>query len=613
MATATLNIGFESQHADVNGNGGSSTLKAPELEKQLSDLTSSLSAFKTALTDFKNVTKSQTTDSKQQQQRFVEEQRTARANLQKDKAAITASVQTNPDVINQRRIQAESSRLINLASSTRNQNASELLNIGKQQLTGGDARWGKELIDRVADSTSKGTAKALSDKNLWQAIGAVGSLSVISSANAGYRRAQTQIGLTSLNNPMANGYDYGGTVASLINLSEQKNASILGAGATLVGSAIGGAIGGIKGATIGGATGEGLSAPIISYELGKTAIKSKALGDYVNNRMQIEALRGTNAPAYNIQQSAMKGRQLTDIEVPFITTIAKGIGVYNNNFKAVQKLTNSIVNFSQSAQLDIGTASQVSGAAGLLSRTKGFDFEKTKQLFNTYGTTDYAGGLSGAVNFAQAGFNPQKAVEMSLQYQSMNPGFQAAAGGFYGNSLGRAQGGLVARAFGGNPEALYDANNKGHGAAVSGALNIRNKYLQYIKSGDSANAILQANLYSLQTGGADITQAPLFDMQKRDLINKPVGTTGVQAATLKTIDQQRSQALNGTLDINKAANDLVQLGTGATNVSQSFGGLTNATNSLTAGLNMLTKLLLHNYSNMGINSNSTGSTQSKNH
>ncbi len=582
------------------GQGSDSTaeLRAPELERKISDLAQSLSGFKSALSEFKNATKNQSQDAKFQQQRFVEEQRTSRTSMQKDKAAITAGVQTDPRVIAQRQAQAESARYQNLASLQRNQNAGGLLELGRQQLSGGDAKWGRELINKVADSTARGTTKALTDKTFWHNVIGAGSMAAIAGVTSKYFQGQTGMGSGALANPMSNGYDYGAQVSSFNTLSAARNYGGLSLGLTALG-ALGGALGMAAGASAGSI--------VSSLGMSDATLQSQVQHDVVNNKMNIEALRATNAPASGVVNSAMNGRKLSDVQVPMIQTIAKGISVYNKNFEAVTKLTKSVLDFSQAAQLDIGTTSQVASGVGYLSRVKGFDFENTKSLFKAYGTTDYAGALSGAVGFAQAGFSPQKAQEMALQYQSMNPGMQSAASNVYSSASNRFASGLQFKALTGvDLQDYLDPSSKGHAKAYSVISGMANAARANPNS--AASMVTDTKLQAI--GGA--YSVPLSDFQLAGGSRNAVGMTATQTKMISSINQDRQLALNNGLDASAAGKQLSDLATGATAATVSTNSLTRHFQDLSNVLSNFTKIIT-GHSNTGMNSNGAGSSQSKNH
>jgi len=386
-------------------------------------------------------------------------------------------------------------------------------------------------------------------------------------------------------------------VASIENLSAKRDYGLLAGGLAIAGSFFG---------PVGTAAGAAAGALIGSYGIGQTELKSSIDQDIVNNKLRLEALSATNAPAYAAANAVQGKSPLSNVETPFVRTIAQSLGAYNHNTEAVTKLTRSILDFSKAAQLDEGTTSQIASSAGYLSRLPGFNFENTKSLFKAYGTTDYAGALNGAVTFAQAGFSPQKAQELAIQYQSTTPGAQNAAAGFYGNASNRFVNELQTQALAGfSLEAYNDPKNPGHKAAFERA----SQLADYARKNPHSSQAMINDVLLKNVGGA--YGVPLVDMLNESATDA-VTPTKTQQDLINATNRNRQAAAGGTLDAGAAGKELLGLATGASQASNSASELNKQFTNLANTISGVTQILGRGF-NSGFASNGAGSTQSKNH
>lgn len=595
MATSILQVNLSSGLSGQSQSTGE--LKAPELEKRLNDLATALSGFKSTLSEFKAATKEQILSSKQQHQQTIGSQRIAQADIAKQTTQTKLDIEkTKIDSIAAKT--AASERLTNLAKDRdieklklRQQIQDERFNFTRE-----NRAYREELSARIKEQRGRANAKFIG-AGLFD-IAAVGAKNYIN-ANVG-------IGKSTLENPMTNGYDYGGSVANIETLSAKKNYGLLETGLTVLGTLIGARFGGVKGAIGGGTVGATAAGVIGAYGIGQAELKSGIDRDIVNNRLRLEALSATNGPAYSAASSVQGKNPLSNVETPFVRTIAQSLSVYNHNTDAVTKLTRSILDFSKAAQLDEGTTAQIAGSTGYLSRLPGFNFENTKSLFKAYGTTDYAGALNNAVTFAQAGFSPQKAQELAMQYQSTIPSAQNAAANFYGSSTNRYVNELTTQAIAGfSLEAYSDPKNPGHKAAFARA----SQLADYARKNPHSSQAMINDVLLKNVGGA--YGVPLVDMLNESAAGT-VSPTKTQQDLINATNRNRQAAAGGTLDASAAGKELLGLATGASQASNSASELNKQFMNLANTLSGVTKIIGGGF-NTGFSSNSAGSTQSKNH
>lgn len=462
---------------DLNFNlTGQGENKNNELISSLNNLGNKLSSFESILSKFVTNTKSYTTASNILDKHVDARLASARASQQR---AIFNSTDRGASI---RERSLSNSSLNAQTRFMREQAISDLRAGSSVAFARGDTKEGTRLQKLWESAISRGTRDGLNKSALGK-IGGFGSLLYAAKLGANqlssYYNANAQIGIAAMTNPFTNNYDYGSPMSRIMQLSAQQHYSMASLGLTGAGAGIGALLGGPMGlgvgATIGGTIGQIFGAAGNS----KASLQADAISNYINQRMTNEALLNSNASASQLLTSTHgifrnkfsigKGDDKTELDptMPLAREIAKGVAVYNRNYKEMDTLTNLAI----AAQVPMSQLAKLGGAAGLLN-LNGSQISKMANLASNSGIsiTDL---MEKTLMFQQGGFSKDSAMNAAARSFQQVSGFQTMQQSFYGSSsLNRAQQAILARSWGIDVEALYDPSNPNHAQAMMRAANL---------------------------------------------------------------------------------------------------------------------------------------------
>jgi hypothetical protein len=579
MATSnTIHIDVQTSGAGVAA-GGLSNLDSNKLSSAVDALVKGMSSFDEAVKNFKTATEKQTSTQQPYGKQQHQEAMTERERLRLENKQVGSEGATN---VQQQRNFKGYQDAVTRANLEKQRHDNKI----DQEAAKFDI-WNQKR-DRMQEE------RVARRGNFWGAIGTVAGVALASTAQANYFTAQKDIGLALMQNPMQNGYNYGGTYEDITNINARQKFGAVTAGLTGAGGLIGLALTRSKsGALAGAAIGGGIGDVFGTYGLGRTEQQSHARSIALNNTMRMESLRGTDIPAYTIASGAMNTHKMTDIEVPFIQAVSKAVGVYNNNSTEMAKLTKHIVNLSQAAQWDVGTTTQVASALGYMSKQSGFNYDNITRTFAGAGVTDYAGGLQTAIGLQQSGFSAPQAIKMAAQYQQMTPQFAGAATNYFSDISGRGTSQMLSKATGFNFDAILDPGAKGHHAALLHAEQARDEAVTALNNGNPTQAIFLDKLFQTASQNKiNLTTLPVTgtDFESVAVASGKIGTTGRQAGLNAITNQVTADAQVGIVN-GKAATALNAMVDNITAAKDSLGGMSPVVNSATLSLQNFIKVL----------------------
>lgn len=610
MAEATATIFL--QPAPGGGNTGSSSSEFNRLAISMDNLASRLSTLDSALKSYTQQAKSHSeslTNIKSQlanPKEFIAYQSAQRAQSAREAAEIRANMNTNPQLLQNRNLSAQANLARNNAALQRQNNLDRVFDVaGEYRSTGNpsDKRFAQKLELEATKSVSNALNKGIGNSKIGQFLASMGGAAALSAGVSKYMSLNTQAGMALEQNPLTNGYNYGGTLSTLMNVNQGKqNLYVSGVtGALAAGAAF------IPGA------GLPLSAAILaggqmynSYKSSDTAIKAQAASTWLNNTMSLQSLRGTDQAAAGLANPNLKGHSITDVQMPLILAMSKAAGVYTDNAKQISKLTN----YAVAAQLSLGQVSQIGSGIGYFSRDKSYNADRDFSLFSSYGISDYGGYYARMQNFTQGGMSVSDAQSLAAKTAQANPGFLGEQQSYYSSPLsnqGDQQ--MIAKMFHVNLRNYLDT---GKDPQVTRS---RNALLKYAKTGNmkdlnSYDAI--AGLILEKRGILNLTQVPLHNIESKVLSSAPQMTKD-QASWISKINQFASQEASG-MTIGKAFDTL---NGAADNSSKALDGMSAQVQAVTAHLSEFNKVLFNIKAPMGasgggaIMSGSTGHTYNK--
>lgn len=600
---STLNLNLNTSSAKNSLAGEAS---ATNLKPQLDELSKILSGFQTTLRDFTGtLNKKQTAQTRAEKDQIQLEKLSQRKEISRLNAEkytpeyIAGRTASQQAALN--RSQATLAR--QTKADTYYTRAQEYREAGKNKDADRLERKGDLLLtdSKLDNENQKGI------KNFWAKAALAFTTGFVADKINQYTTIDRQMGIQGFNNPMMNGYNFGNQYEAMANLGTQKSMMGYNLAGTGVGALIGGALGSLAGtkgalmgAELGAYSGEKITSVFTGRNTANQAIKNRILSQEINNRMNLEALRATSMRAFSTTESGMMGHSISDVETPFIIAISKATALYNQNSKAMGDLTKNVVNFAQASQLSIGDAMKVGAGAAYLSNDKSFSFNRAKRLFNTYGITDYAGAMTGAVNFAQMGFNSNQALEMSVAMQGQNAGFQQAVSGYYSDPLRRL---ALSQVTGGKSEAFHNMGATNHAMIAARARSLVTQMNQNPMSALSNSNFLK---YFMLTGETNIQSNQIFPANVKKILPNAVGTTGLQAGYYQT----QNQLNRGSINTDEYTQKLRGLADSSIQAGQSLDNLTKQGNLLASAFSGIINALVHN-SNSNTFSGSSESTQTK--
>jgi len=319
--------------------------------------------------------------------------------------------------------------LRNEAALKKQGNIKTLLDMVQQYESSGDSKFAKSIIKDTSD-TLNGVIKKGAKSKLAQVMTAIGGVGLATSSFGKLMGADVSAGNAMMQNPLTNGYNYGGQVNSLMNAQQQRQNAYVGTGTAIAG----GLTSLIPGGAIVGAGIMGAGQIYGAYQSAQTSLKANAAQTYINNTMNMQSLSATNQAASGIVSN--NKYNITDVQQPLILAMKRGATVYNRNFKAIDKLTD----YTIATQMSIQQAGSLAGNVGMLTRgmnqKQSNEFvNKMEQSFSAYGITDYAGTANTAIGLTQAGMSPSKAIEVAARSTGLNQGMQGAMSSYYGDTI----------------------------------------------------------------------------------------------------------------------------------------------------------------------------------
>jgi hypothetical protein len=449
----------------------------------------------------------------------------------------------------------------------------DILKRASEYKLSGDTKFAKKLESDVSESLSGGINKGVNQSKLAQVFTAIGGAGLILSTANKLFSSQSTAGLAMMQNPYTNGYDYGGQVSGVMQANTQKENAYVGLGAAGIGAIIGSvvpvigtAVGAIAGSLVGGAYG--------SYASSQTNLKSMAASSLVNNTMNAQALSATNQAAQGIYTKGMYNRRITDVEQPLVLAMSKAAGVYNRNFKEIDKLTDYVRAGNMSIQQGAGLTGAVSFLTqGMNQKQQGNFIDKMKQSFSAYGVVDPASTAVSAMMFKQAGMGASDAAELAARATGLNPGAQGALSNYYSQPItSRGMQNFISKS-------IYGVNlpNLVTGKGDARAEAYRKNALNFEKTGNLGSLDPRAmgfeqlyNLTNEQTVGKQIESRAITSTpdQKRiqDLTNQTIAKNAEGMTLEKAIG-----TLNGEID--STSKGFSQLGDTTKQLTNAFNGL----------------------------------------
>jgi hypothetical protein len=235
-----------------------------------------------------------------------------------------------------------------------------------------------------------------------------------------------QSGMSAMQSPFLNNYNYGSQNAALQNFGAQQQNIGMSLGGTAIGAALGSFIPGI-GTVIGGAVGGAVGNIAGSANSAITGLQAQAQSGALNNIMTEQSLQSTNAGAYSILKGGTQYKP-TDTQKQFQLAIAEAAGSYKANAKEMDKLTPLIIK----AQIPFSQVSGVTKSLAYLSQDKGFNVESAFTNLSANGATQNAAEVANrAAIFYRSGMDVNQAFSLSAQYNGRNPQIAADAAAFY--------------------------------------------------------------------------------------------------------------------------------------------------------------------------------------
>lgn len=453
----------------------------------------------------------------------------------------------------------------------------DILKRADQYKLAGDTKFAQKLESDVSESLKSGVNKGVTNSRLSQVFTAIGGAGLVLSTASKVFSSQSAAGLAMMQNPYTSGYDYGGQVSGVMQANTQKENAYVGLGAAGIGAIVGSivpvigtAIGAIAGGLVGGVYG--------SYASSQTNLKSMAASSLVNNTMNAQALSATNQAASGLYNQGMTGRRITDVEQPLVLAMSKAAGVYNRNFKEIDKLTDYVRAGNMSIQQGAGLSGAVSFLTqGMNQKQQGNFIDSMKQSFSAYGVVDPAATAANAMLYKQAGMAPSDAAELAARATGLNPGAQGALSNYYSQPITSRgmQNFLAKNIYGVNLPNLVT----GKGDARANAY--RKNALNFEKTGNlgalDPRALGFEQLYNLtnlqtvskQTDIRDITSTPT-QKKIQSLTNQTIAQNAKDMTLEKAIG-----TLNGEID----------------STSKGFSQLSDTTNQLVNAFNgLMTKI-----------------------
>ena len=394
----------------------------------------------------------------------------------------------------------------------------DILKRADQYKLSGDTSFAKKLEGDVSESLKSGVNKGVNSSRLAQVFTAIGGAALFVNSASKIFSSQSTAGLAMMQNPYTNGYNYGGDVAGVMQANTQKQNAYVGLGTAGIGGALmmsGNLYTKIAGGVI--AAGGQL---YNSYNSSETNLKAAATNSFVNNTMNAQSLSATNQAASGLYNQGMSGRRITDVEQPLIIAMSKAAGVYNRNFRAMDKLTDYVSAGNMSIQQGAGLSAAVGFLTkGMNAKQQGSFLDTMKQSFSAYGVTDPASAAANAMLYKQAGMSPSNAAELAARATNLNPGAQGQLTSFFSqNMTSRWQQEYIAKH-------LFHSNLRN---AVTG------------KGDPVANRFREEFLKAEKTGGLPSPGAMYYDTSLLNLTN------------LQTVDNQsESRNITSTADQKK--------------------------------------------------------------
>jgi hypothetical protein len=598
----TLNMNLNAPTAPEGSSGAINN--SANLKPAIDELTKLLSGFQTTLKDFTAaVHKNSQTQTKSERDKVQLEKLSKRAQI----AALQGARYT-PEYIAGRTVANQASLNRSSAVLERQKKANEYYSQAQNARYRNNNKEADKL-ERMGDILLTGSKvdKVHKDgaEKFWNRATAVLATGFLTSKANSFININKQMGVQAFNNPMMSGYNMGGQFETMANLQTQKSAMEVNLGvAGIVGGLVGAKTGSTTAALEAAALTEQVSSVFTGSSAAKQAIQNRVLGQAINNRMNLESLRATSMRAYSSAESGMSGHTMKDVEVPFIIAISKATALYNQNSKAMGDLTKNVVNFAQASQMGIGDAMKMAGAAAFLSNNKSFSFDKAKQVFNTYGISDYAGTMANATNMMQLGYDdPNKAVEIAAMMAGQNPGYQAGFMSYNADPMRRAALNAIT---GGRSDALWNPANPGHALATK---NARSKLVEMMNNPSNATLAAQNMGYLATQYGVtaeNIMQLPILSTTERKMLTNKIGTTGLQSSYY----QVQNQINRGEISSDQYTEKLRNFANSSVHAGQSLDGVAKAGEKLTNAFNNIVNVLSHN-SNSNTHSGASESTQTK--
>lgn len=582
---------------EVKITGGASTTGTASdntrLNETLNQLASKMSSFDTAVKELQNIAKVQKeamdTVKKSLSPKAVSDN--IEVNKIKAQASLARAQVVTPEIKAQ---YAEANLQRTSALKQRQENVQEVFARADQARAAGNEKYARKLETTAAESISKGVNSGIKSSGLetiGKILAAAGGVALISSTIKSNIEADKNIQLAAMQNPLTN-YDFGSPIGSVMMSTAQRKYANIEAGASIAGAGIGALVGSVVpglgtliGAGIGGTIGSVAGGLYGSQGNAQAAIKAQAVQTYTNNYMNLQALSATNRAAsgliggINSQTNKVGKYNITDIEVPLVTTIAKGVATYSKNFKEMDKLTDYV----KAAQIPISQVGQLAAGVGYFSRQKGFDVGTMGQVFSAYGVNDYAGALQSAQIFNQAGMSPNRAIEMAAKSAQASSGFQAAQQGFYGQALTQqADTKFLLKTITGIDVDDYLQTGVDKTGRIKQA---RNRTLAIKAKGGLVTDPIDRLIDTMLPG--NLTNMPLNALQKRDVTAGDISPTEEQQKYFSTINQAFSRAMPEGENMDTIIGDFAKSVGLSTNKLDAFGAsldnLTLKLNSMAEG------------------------------
>lgn len=394
---------------------------------------------------------------------------------------------------------------------------------------------------KTVDTIAKGTEKGFK--------AGIASYLITSSANAftNYLTSSAGIQRAAMGSVFGNGYNYGGA-ARINSMDVRQSASLAQVGLGALGSAIG-LFGGAGGVMVGGALGNAAGAMLGASATSKADLQVEALSRAINLRMGIDVMKNTNPAAYKALSGGINGgfsnkgdAYIADPLNELAQSIAKGVGVYNKNFKEIDRMTVSAAAFNMS----VGQAAKFGSSVGALSGMKGFNLQNLIDTAGAYGISPDLLSERTLSYIPTAGGNVGTAQDIAAKSFSQSPGYAAHVAGlastpaiqrFINNQLFTMAG--VSYADYMNPDA------KGHAKAVAEV----NKIL----SGEQYGQTIPLREALINMEGTTRATADYYDQenQKRQIESHGITMTKSQLAYRNMQQSQNIAGLNDVLDLDE--------------------------------------------------------------